>query len=62
MLPEAVAERAKNAGFKAVPTGIEHGTITVIVAGEPYEITTLREDVETSASSAMRIPASARIT
>jgi poly(A) polymerase len=47
MLPEAIIDRAKKAGFKAVPTGIEHGTITVIVAGEPYEITTLREDVET---------------
>jgi poly(A) polymerase len=47
MLPEAIVQRAKEAGFKAVPTGIEHGTITVIVAGEPFEITTLREDVET---------------
>ena len=47
MLPEAISERAKKVGFKAVPTGIEHGTITVIVAGEPFEITTLREDVET---------------
>lgn len=47
MLPEAIMERAKQAGFKAVPTGIEHGTITVIVEGEPFEITTLREDVET---------------
>ncbi|MBB3017837.1 poly(A) polymerase [Microvirga lupini] len=47
MLPDAIMERAKRAGFKAVPTGIEHGTITVIVDGEPFEITTLREDVET---------------
>jgi poly(A) polymerase len=47
MLPEAIIQRAKDAGFKAVPTGIEHGTITVIVDGEPFEITTLREDVET---------------
>lgn len=47
MIPEAIVKCAKKAGFKAVPTGIEHGTITVIVAGEPYEITTLREDVET---------------
>ena len=35
------------AGFKAVPTGIEHGTITVVAAGQPFEVTTLREDVET---------------
>jgi poly(A) polymerase len=47
MLPEAMARRAKDAGFKFVPTGIDHGTITVIVEGEPFEVTTLREDVET---------------
>lgn len=47
MLPEAIIERARKAGFKFVPTGIEHGTITVIVDGEPFEVTTLREDVET---------------
>jgi poly(A) polymerase len=35
------------AGFKAVPTGIEHGTVTVVAAGRPFEVTTLREDVET---------------
>ncbi len=53
MLPEAITERAKQAGFKAVPTGIEHGTITVIVDGEPFEITTLREDVETDGRHAV---------
>jgi poly(A) polymerase len=53
MLPEATVERARAAGFKAVPTGIEHGTITVIVAGEPFEITTLREDVETDGRHAV---------
>ncbi len=47
MLPDAIVQRAERAGFKAVPTGIDHGTITVIVDGEPFEITTLREDVET---------------
>nr|WP_246388773.1 CCA tRNA nucleotidyltransferase [Microvirga mediterraneensis] len=47
LLPDAIVAGAEAAGFKAVPTGIEHGTITVIVEGEPYEITTLREDVET---------------
>ncbi len=47
MLPDAIAERATKAGFKAVPTGIDHGTITVIVEAEPFEITTLREDIET---------------
>src|SRR5439155_21612636 len=34
-------------GFKAVPTGMEHGTVTVVGAGHPFEVTTLREDVET---------------
>jgi poly(A) polymerase len=53
MLPAAITEQAKRAGFKAVPTGIEHGTITVIVDGEPFEITTLREDVETDGRHAV---------
>ena len=46
-LPEEVIRRAEAAGFKTVPTGIEHGTVTVIVEGEPIEVTTLRRDVET---------------
>nr|WP_210340176.1 CCA tRNA nucleotidyltransferase [Microvirga splendida] len=53
MLPDATVKRARQAGFKAVPTGIEHGTITVIVDGEPFEITTLREDVETDGRHAV---------
>ncbi|MGO4526184.1 CCA tRNA nucleotidyltransferase [Microvirga sp. 2MCAF35] len=53
LLPDAIVARAEAAGFKAVPTGIEHGTITVIVEGEPYEITTLREDVETDGRHAV---------
>lgn len=53
MLPEAIVQRAERAGFKAVPTGIEHGTITVIIDGEPFEITTLREDVETDGRHAV---------
>src|SRR5262249_24447283 len=47
MLPPEVIRRVEAAGFKAVPTGIEHGTVTVIAAGRPFEVTTLREDVET---------------
>lgn len=47
MLPDAMMKRAHEAGFKSVPTGIDHGTLTVIVDGEPFEVTTLREDVET---------------
>lgn len=46
-VPDEVIRRAKAAGFKPVPTGIEHGTITVVVGGHPYEVTTLRQDVET---------------
>ena len=46
-LPEETLRRAKEAGFKVVPTGIGHGTITVIAQGRPYEVTTLRADVET---------------
>ncbi|MPT24066.1 MAG: CCA tRNA nucleotidyltransferase, partial [Starkeya sp.] len=46
-LPEEITRRAHAAWLKPVPTGIEHGTITVIAEGEPYEVTTLREDVET---------------
>jgi poly(A) polymerase len=46
-LPEEVMRRVRAAGGKAVPTGIEHGTVTAIVDHRPVEITTLREDVET---------------
>jgi poly(A) polymerase len=46
-VPDQVVRRAKAAGFKPVPTGIEHGTITVVAGGHPYEVTTLRQDVET---------------
>ena len=46
-LPQEVSRRATEAGFKAVPTGIEHGTVTIVANGRPFEVTTLREDVET---------------
>lgn len=46
-LPEETARRAEAVGFKAVPTGAEHGTITVIANGRPVEVTTLRSDIET---------------
>ncbi|HZR75390.1 CCA tRNA nucleotidyltransferase [Bradyrhizobium sp.] len=46
-LPEEVARRAKAAGIKCVPTGIEHGTVTLVVDAKPFEVTTLREDTET---------------
>jgi len=46
-VPEEVARRVEAAGWKAVPTGIEHGTITVVIGGKPFEVTTLRRDIET---------------
>lgn len=46
-LPEEVMRRAAEAGIKAVPTGLEHGTVTLVADGRPFEVTTLREDVET---------------
>jgi poly(A) polymerase len=46
-LPEEVVRRAKAAGIKSVPTGIEHGTVTLVIEGQPFEVTTLREDTET---------------
>ncbi len=45
--PAEVMARAKAAGLKAVPTGVEHGTVTVVAAGRGFEVTTLRRDVET---------------
>src|ERR1700737_1669603 len=46
-LPTEVIRRAKAAGIKSVPTGIDHGTVTLVVDAQPFEVTTLREDTET---------------
>ena len=46
-LPAEVIRRARAAGIKSVPTGIDHGTVTLVVDAHPLEITTLREDTET---------------
>ncbi|RFC65460.1 CCA tRNA nucleotidyltransferase [Fulvimarina endophytica] len=45
--PEETIRRVEAAGFKAVPTGFEHGTITVVAEGEVFEVTTLRRDIAT---------------
>ncbi len=45
--PKRVMELARIVGFKAIPTGIDHGTVTVVIDKTVYEITTLRTDVET---------------
>ena len=46
-VPDEVMRRVAAAGGKAIPTGIEHGTVTAILDHRPIEVTTLREDVET---------------
>ncbi len=45
--PETVQEKLSTQNINVVPTGIDHGTVTVIIEGKPFEITTLRKDVET---------------
>ena len=52
-LPETVMALAKDAGLKVVPTGIEHGTVTVIAGDIPHEITTFRRDVDTDGRRAV---------
>ena len=52
-LPEKVVRLVEAAGFKAIPTGIEHGTVTVLAGGLPYEITTFRRDVQTDGRHAV---------
>ena len=47
LTPDRVTEVAKAVGFAAHPTGIEHGTVTVVVNHKPFEVTTLRRDVST---------------
>jgi poly(A) polymerase len=46
-VPDEVVHRVEAAGWKAVPTGFEHGTVTVVINARPFEVTTLREDIET---------------
>jgi len=53
LVPEAVVQALEAAGVRAVPTGIEHGTITAVADGRPVEITTLRRDVDTDGRHAV---------
>lgn len=53
LLPEEVTRRAVAAGLKAIPTGIEHGTVTLVAHGTPFEMTTFRADVETDGRHAV---------
>lgn len=51
--PDAVLTALRAAGLRAEPTGIEHGTVTAIHRGQPFEVTTLRRDVETDGRRAV---------
>lgn len=51
--PETVTRLAEAAGLRVVPTGIEHGTVTVIAGGVAHEVTTFRRDVETDGRRAV---------
>lgn len=51
--PEQVQETLTAAGIKTVPTGLAHGTVTAVIASAPYEITTLRRDLETDGRHAV---------
>ncbi len=51
--PELVLKLARNASLKAIPTGIEHGTITVIHGDTAFEVTTFRRDVQTDGRRAV---------
>ena len=53
LTPGAVIDALAAAGLKSVPTGLEHGTVTAISSGRPYEITTLRRDVSTDGRRAV---------
>jgi poly(A) polymerase len=53
LVPDQVIEALKAAGIKAVPTGVDHGTVTAVADGKPFEVTTLRRDVETDGRRAV---------
>lgn len=53
IVPNNVMDILSAAGVKVIPTGIEHGTVTAVVDGVPFEITTLRRDVETDGRRAV---------
>jgi poly(A) polymerase len=47
LIPEEVRENCQEMGFKVIPTGEDHGTLTILVDDQPFEVTTLRRDVQT---------------
>jgi poly(A) polymerase len=53
LTPDAVTRALEAAGIRAVPTGVEHGTVTAVFKRKPVEVTTLRRDVETDGRRAV---------
>ena len=53
LTPDAVTRALRDGGVRAVPTGVEHGTVTAVYKGQPIEVTTLRRDVETDGRRAV---------
>ena len=53
LLPDEVIRRLQAAGIKALPTGVEHGTVTAVLDGKTFEVTTLRRDVSTDGRRAV---------
>lgn len=51
--PDAVTKISTKAGFRVVPTGVDHGTVTVIAGGRSHEVTTFRRDVQTDGRHAV---------
>ena len=51
--PQETMARLKRAGIKVVPTGIDHGTVTAVINSKPFEITTLRKDIDTDGRHAV---------
>ena len=51
--PDQIIALAQNAGLKAIPTGIDHGTITLVAGDQAFEVTTFRKDIETDGRRAV---------
>jgi len=53
LTPDQVTQALAKAGLKSAPTGVEHGTVTAVADGVPFEVTTLRRDVSTDGRRAV---------
>lgn len=51
--PHEIQEKLKTADIKSIPTGLDHGTVTAIIDGKPFEVTSLRRDVATDGRRAV---------